>query len=603
MILKLQNTILEMIARGEALQATIERLCVETEALLIGTVCSVLLVRDERLQALAGPSLPQSFQEALDGLPIGGFIGSCDTTAFQGEAVTVTEIEHDPLWAGFNAIALPLGFKARWSTPICSGGRVVATFTFYFQDCRGPNELEQRIVNACTHLCAIAIERDDRVRERQRLTYTDVLTGLPNRAAFNQVLSALAGRAGGGWAVILADLDNLKVINDTFGHGAGDELIQIVAKRIDAVAGTGRAFRIGGDEFAVVVESDTTSPLSTLAGRLLEAIKGQAHCGDHVVLPSATLGGCVASRDEPADQVRQGADVALYHAKERSRGQFVEHRPGLGTALTRRFRAIRDVSLALVEKRIHPYYQPIVRLDSGEVVGFEALCRMSKASGDIIAAANFHEATKDAHVAAELTQCMLQRVARDMRSWLNRGLPLQHVGINLSAADFHAGRLQERICTVFADAGVPLDHVILEVTESVYLGHRDHVVADEIKLLRSCGMRIALDDFGTGFASLTHLLTVPVDIIKIDKSFVDRLTPDDGAVVIVEGLVSIANKLGLRVVAEGIETDLQLEQLVSFGCKLGQGYLFSRAVDADAAASLMALYGQHVGNDHEPLRA
>lgn len=603
MILELQNVILEMIARGEVLQATIERLCLEVEALVPDVVCSVLSVKDGHLHPLAGPSLPHSYSAALENLAIGPLVGSCGAAAFRAEPVIVTDIEHAPRWANFKDLALRLGFKACWSTPICSGDSVVATFTFYFRQSRGPSDLERRTVDACIYLCAIAIEREERVCERQRLTYTDALTGLPNRARFNQVLSEQAKHRAGGWGVLLADLDNLKVVNDTFGHSAGDELIRIVATRVSSVAGKGRAFRIGGDEFAVVIENNCEFSLSTLAARILGVIKEQAHCGGHVIVPSATLGGCLAGQGETPDQVRQCADVALYHAKERSRGQFIEHSPGLGTAFTRRFRAIREVSLAITEGRISPHYQPIVRLDTGEVVGFEALCRMTTQSGDVIAAANFHEATKDAHVAAELTQCMLLRVASDMRGWLDGGLSFQHVGINLSAADFHAGHLQERLCTIFADAGVSLKHVILEVTESVYLGQRDHVVADEIKSLRNRGMRVALDDFGTGFASLTHLLTVPVDIIKIDKTFVERLVPGDGAVIIVEGLLSIAAKLGLRVVAEGIETDAQLDQLLSFGCKLGQGYLFSKAVDRDAATALLARYGQHAEIDRVPLRA
>ncbi|WP_276122055.1 sensor domain-containing phosphodiesterase [Pararhizobium qamdonense] len=602
MTLELQNVILEMIARGEALHLTLERLCLEVEALVPEVVCSVLSVDRGHLHPLAGPSLPDTYSAALENLAIGPLIGSCGA-AFRTEAVTVTDIENDPRWANFKHLALPLGFKACWSTPICSGDRVVATFAFYFRQSRGPSDPERRIVDACIHLCAIAIEREERVRERQRLTYIDVLTGLPNRAKFRAFLSEQAEREEGGWGVLLADLDNLKAVNDTFGHGAGDELIQVVAKRIALVAGGGRAFRIGGDEFAIVVERNSNSLLSMLAARILGAIKENADCCGHVIVPGATLGGCLAGPGETPDQVRQCADVALYHAKERSRGHFIEYSAGLGTAFTRRFRAIRDVSLALAENRVHAYYQPIVQLETGEVVGFEALCRMATPSGEIIAAANFHEATKDAHVAAELTQCMLLRVASDMRAWLDSGLPLQHVGINLSAADFHAGHLQERLCTVFADAGVPLKHVILEVTESVYLGQRDHVVADEIQSLRNRGIRVALDDFGTGFASLTHLLTVPVDIIKIDKSFVERLVPGDGAVIIVEGVLSIANKLGLRVVAEGIETDAQLDQLLSFGCKLGQGYLFSKAVDRDAATSLLARHGQHPEFESLPLRA
>jgi EAL domain-containing protein (putative c-di-GMP-specific phosphodiesterase class I) len=198
---------------------------------------------------------------------------------------------------------------------------------------------------------------------------------------------------------------------------------------------------------------------------------------------------------------------------------------------------------------------------------------------------------------------MLRTVAFDMRRWLDMGLPLQHIGINLSAADFHAGNLQERLCTVFADAGVPLKHVILEVTESVYLGQRDRVVADEIKASRARGMRVALDDFGTGFASLTHLLTVPVDIIKIDRSFVERLAPGDAAAIIVEGVMGIATKLGLRVVAEGIETDEQLDQLLGFGCTLGQGYLFSKAINREATTSLLARFGQRAEGRWQPLRA
>ena len=591
MTIELQNIILEMIARGEPLSATVERLCFEVEAMAPGAVCSVLIVDEGRLHPLAGPSLPGHYSAALDNLEIGPFVGSCGTAAYLAAPVTVTDIAHDPKWADFKGLALPLGFKACWSTPICSGGRVVATFAFYYREQRGPSDLEKLIVDACVHLCAIAIERDQRVRERQRLTYVDALTGLPNRASFNKALAEHLSPLP-SWGILLADLDNLKVVNDTFGHSTGDELISTVGQRIASVTPPERVFRIGGDEFAIILDAATRPDLATQATRLIDAVKKPARCHGHVVVPGITVGGVLVRQDQSPDEARQCADIALYHAKENNRGQYVEYTGGLGTAFTKRFRAIREVSRALAEERIDAHYQPIVRLDTGEIVGFEALCRMRTLSGEIIAAANFHEATKDAHVAAELTQCMLRKVATDMRRWLDRGLPLQHVGINLAAADFHAGNLLERVCMVFSEAGVPLKHVILEVTESVYLGQRDHVVADEIKSLRACGMRVALDDFGTGFASLTHLLSVPVDIIKIDRSFVERLVPGDGAAISVEGVMSIATKLGLRVVAEGIETDSQLAQLLSFGCMLGQGYLFSKAVDREVATTLLSQRGQ-----------
>lgn len=587
MILELQNAILEMIARGEPLEQTIDLLCREVEVIAPDIVCSVLSVREGLLHPLAGPSLPPHFSAAVDNHPIGPAVGSCGTAAFLGQPVVVDDIATDPRWTEFKFLALPLGLVACWSSPIMVGERVAATFAFYFRENRGPNETEKQIVEACVHLCAIAIERNERVMEREKLTYTDALTGLPNRARFNKVLAGL-DNAISPWGILLVDIDNLKLANDTFGHAAGDGLIQTVATRASALGGPDSTFRLGGDEFAIIVYRDNASnDLERMATGILSSLSESCSCAGHVVFPKATIGGALANAGEAPDTVLQNADLALYHAKERSRGQYVQFADGLGTAITRRFRAIRDVGLALAQARIHAYYQPIVRLDTRQVVGFEALARMRTPGGDIVSAAHFHEATKDAQVAAQLTQCMLEQVARDMRVWLDEGLALQHVGVNLSAADLAGGNLNERICTVFADAGVPLKHVIVEVTESVYFGQGGFDIGDEIRQLRSSGLRVALDDFGTGFASLTHLLTVPVDIIKIDKSFTDRLRPRDPAAFIVEGVIDIARKLGIRVVAEGIEENAQAAQLLDLGCALGQGYLFSKAVDREAAAVLL----------------
>lgn len=602
-MIELQNVILEMIAKGDPLAATIERLCVEVEAAVPGISASVLLVQGSTLHTLAAPSLAPHYSAAINNLQIGPLAGSCGTAAYYGREIVVADIETDLRWHDFKALVLPLGFKACWSTPIKSGERVVGTFAFYYREHRGPSPLEEQIVEACIHLCSIAIERNERVQERQRLTYTDALTGLPNRAHFNRALAIELVNSAEPWGILLADIDNLKLVNDTFGHAAGDTLIQVVASRISAIVSPESAFRLGGDEFAIVVHGEKAADLGCVAEQIRAALSASCQCDGHVVFPAATIGGALADTNSNPEQIRQNADLALYDAKEHNRGHYTEYHPGLGTAITRRFGAIRDVSVALAEDRLDAHYQPIVRLDTREIVGFEALCRMTTRSGDIIAAANFHEATKDAHVAAELTQRMLLRVASDIRVWLDMGLPLQHVGINLSAVDFHSGDLRSRLCKVFDDAGVPLEHIILEVTESVYLGQRDHVVAQAIQALRSDGLRVALDDFGTGFASLTHLLTVPVDIIKIDKSFVDRLVPGDAAKFIIEGVIGIARNLGIRVVAEGIEMESQAAQLLELGCTLGQGYLFSKAVDRRAATDLLKRRGQRKAADNRLSRA
>jgi len=600
-LLRFQNIILEMIATGVALDVTAKRLCYEIEALLPGVACSILRVeRDGLLYPLAAPSLPDEFSKLVKGTMIGPNVGSCGSAAYLREPVTVTDIETDPRWSAFKPLIVEAGFKACWSVPIYNAeGVVFGTFALYFKQERVPSTREQDLVSASIHLCAIALERHDRVLERERRASIDALTDLPNRASFDAALSQLNCDKPGTWALMIVDLDNLKTINDTFGHQAGDQLLQSVARRIGTNVLPDHVFRLGGDEFAIILQAaGAVADLSGTAERILAAVGTVASCSGHMIQPRATIGGAAFSPgDKDAQTVHKHADFALYHAKETGRGGFVRYWPGIGTAIKQRIEVIQDVDSALSEGRIEAYYQPVIRLDTREVIGMEALCRLRKPEGNLVSAGAFHQATTDVDVAAKLTQGMLDLVAADVRSWLECGIPFQHVGINISAADFHSGTLFDRIKAAFGRENVPLKHVILEVTESVYLGQNDPIVAQEIKSLRAHGLRIALDDFGTGFASLTHLLTVPVDIIKIDKSFVSQLQVDDRSVAIVSGLLDIARKLDIRVIAEGIETEDQASLLAEIGCGLGQGYLFSAAVSPQSATELLLKHAQHSGKE------
>ncbi len=597
-LLRLQNAVLDMIATGDTLAATCNRLCTEVEALLPEVFCSVLTLDPcGMLRPLAAPSLPASYSRALDGVAAGPSCGSCGTAAHLGVEVAVTDIARDPRWAAFRHLALPHGLRACWSSPIRdAAGAVVATFAIYYRVSRGPTAFEQEVVRHCVSLCVIAIDRHQRVVDSERRAKTDTLTGLPNRAAFNAALAGLDCTEIGSWALFIVDIDNLKVVNDTFGHSAGDGMLQIASRRIASAIRNARTFRIGGDEFAIVLETaEALRDLDAAADRILQDLEQPADCGGQIVVPRATIGGAVLSGEDPIpDRVRQNADFALYHAKETGRGGFVRYWPGLGSSMTRRLGAIRDVNAALRDDRIDAYYQPIFRFDTREIVGLEALCRM-RIGNTIVSAAAFHEATTDVHVATALTARMMALVAADLRTWIDMGIPFQHVGINVSSADLSGGAVLRVLTTAFERERVPLHHVILEVTETVYMGDGDAEVRAAIQALRARGIRIALDDFGTGFASLTHLLTVPVDVIKIDKTFVEHLAPESVSMTIVEGLVRIADKLGVRLVAEGVETEDQARQLAGAGCALGQGYLVSKAVDRHEATALLLERAQYAG--------
>ena len=594
LLLHLQTDVLEAVARGETLAAIADLLCRRAEALAPGASCTLLTIDQNGLvHPLAAPSLPDAFSSAIDGAPVGPCAGSCGTAAYRNEPVLVTDIDTDPLWEDYRALAQPLGLRACWSSPICDkDGVVVATFAFYYRTCRGPTVIERDIVQTCLHLCALALDHELGHQRNHRLAYYDALTGLANRGNYVQKLTDAVERKQ-PFGLLLIDVDQLKVVNDTVGHVFGDLVLRTIAERIAAAHPDLGVFRLGGDEFAVLVPHCASgSSLEDAANLILRAVKGQIQADGQTIDPHITMGGALFGPDgADAAILRQNADVALYHAKETRRGAYVRFAPGLRTAMLERARMVRDVDLALSEGRILVHYQPIVLLDTAEIVGVEALARMRMPDGRIASAGEFHAAFADPRIAWQLTGQIMHQVAGDIRHWLDIGIDFQHVGINVTTGDFLRGDLEQRIVETFGEVGVPLHHIALEVNEAVFMGGSD-LVPRTVRALRARGLLVALDDFGTGFASLTHLLSFPVDVIKIDKSFVDRIGSDRASEAIVGCIIDLARKLDMTIVAEGIETSSQASALSSLGCKLGQGYLFSRPCSALDVTNLLTLFAQ-----------
>ncbi|MDE8652270.1 putative bifunctional diguanylate cyclase/phosphodiesterase [Novosphingobium album (ex Liu et al. 2023)] len=582
-----------MIARGVPLADVTDEICRGIETRFPDLKCSVLLVdASGTLRPLSAPSLPDAYSQSLDSLTIGPNVGSCGTAAYTGAPVEVIDISTDPRWRPFPAFrdaTLALGLVACWSSPVVDPtGVVLATFAVYFAEKRGPRETERQIVSIALHLCDLALARHRRVAEREHRANTDALTSLPNRGSFARALSHLPCGTDAHWAILLIDLDNLKTVNDTFGHASGDRLLQEVAARLAAFALPDGVFRIGGDEFAIILKDlDRLGDLEFTAAAALETLEAPVHFEHFTVAPQATMGGAmVTAADDSPDRVQHHADLTLYHAKDTHRGGFVRYWPAIATRMASRRSSIESVDAALKGGRLRAWYQPIVSLADGRIVGLEALCRMVTPAGEIIPAQIFAEATRDARIAPLLTRHMLSAVREDMADWLSLGLDFGYVSVNVTAVDLRGGRLQAALRETVADDAL-LERLVLEISESVYISERDSVVTDAVSTLRSTGLRIALDDFGTGYASLTHLLDLPVDFIKIDQSFIARL-PDDGvSATIIAGLLAIARELGATVLAEGIEVGPQAERLRGLGCQFGQGFYFSPAVDRHELARLL----------------
>ncbi|MEO6387519.1 MAG: EAL domain-containing protein [Croceibacterium sp.] len=443
-------------------------------------------------------------------------------------------------------------------------------------------------------LTARDITAEKTVEDRVRWTADhDQLTGLANRALFqerlDQATQAAAAR-GASFGMLLLDMDDFKQINDTLGHDAGDELLKRFADRLRGlVRQEDTVARFGGDEFAIILpqlgSADLLTVLSnSILDRLREPFVHDGRLLDCRVSMGATM---FPEHGTTCEELLKSADLALYAAKSGGRAMLRFFEPSMKLEMQRRSSMVQLARDALHRDRIYPYYQPKFDLASGALDGFEALLRWRRQGGRIELPAALQAAFEDLEVAAAISDRMIELTIADMREWLDRGTDFGHVAVNASAAEFRRDNFAERLLESLRKANIAPHRFQLEVTETVFLGRGSEYVHRALALLNANGVKIALDDFGTGYASLRHLKDFPVDIIKIDRSFVRDMDCDAGDEAIVRAVVNLGKSLGIKVVAEGIEKRWQAERLLELTCDSGQGFLFSRAIPAQQVPALV----------------
>ncbi|KAB1076179.1 putative bifunctional diguanylate cyclase/phosphodiesterase [Methylobacterium planeticum] len=425
----------------------------------------------------------------------------------------------------------------------------------------------------------------------------DVLTGLPNRALFQATLDASLARAEREQShigLILLDLDAFKEVNDTLGHDAGDMLLKEVAQRLSTLVGPGDLVaRLGGDEFVLILAGDSgtreqSQRIHAVAAAIPDVLAPAVAIGGRSVSPRASLGlSLYPEHARNAADLLTNADLALYAAKAAGRNQAALFKPALRANIEERVTIAREIRTALEEGGIVPFYQPKVNLDTGAIVGFEALARWHHPARGLLAPAAFASAFDDPEIGAALGTRIAQQVALDLRSWLTSGLDPGRIFVNLSTAQFVERDLAETFLTMLEASGLPTARLGVEVTETVLLGGRGERVAEVLERLHAAGIRVALDDFGTGYASLTHLKRFPVDEIKVDRSFVNDLTRDVNDAAIVTAVLQLGRSLGLDVTAEGVETVEQARFLQAGGCTFAQGYLYAKPIASSRIPRLL----------------
>ena len=421
----------------------------------------------------------------------------------------------------------------------------------------------------------------------RRQALHDTLTGLPNRALFlDRLAQALrrADRHGTNVGILYLDLDDFKGVNDSLGHAVGDRLLDAVSRRlVDSMRAGDTVARFGGDEFAILLENgDTRDGLELAANRIRAALRAPFAVGEVLTPVRASIGMAIAapSTHQPDDVLRD-ADLAMYVAKRKGKDRIEHFAPAMHAEATHRHEVFTELEGAIDRHELVLHYQPIVDLRTGQTRGVEALVRWLHPSWGLLAPSEFVPIAETTGLIAALDQWVLAEACRQAATWRRMGATAEsfYVSVNLSARHLREEGVAEDILSATRASGLPPRSLVLEVTETALI--EDLVPAGAaLRELKALGVRVAVDDFGTGYSSLAHLRSFPVDLIKIDKSFVDGVVDDPESRVVVRTVLGLASSLGLAAVAEGVEEEPQRAALLALGCELAQGYLFSRPIPA-----------------------
>ena len=494
--------------------------------------------------------------------------------------------------APWSELLVANGIFSAWSIPFFANGssNLTGTLTIYSRSRSKPSTRELELVESSAKLAALVIEHRRIHTELMHSAYRDSLTGLPNRRAGEEAIEAAinsASRRGESVAVLWVDINRFKRINDQYGHETGNHVLRTVAERLRRnPLSTGTVARMGEDEFLVLIPG-TADSLDTveIARRLGTAVSKPIHAGSAKVPISASIGICVYPQDGASAVVlERNADFALYRAKATG-ANYCVFSPAMSVEASETLEIEEALGVALEKNYLRLVYQPLYS-HTGELTGFESLLRFQHPRLGNVSPARFIPVAEETRLIVPIGTWALREACLQLRKWQEAGHPKVHMAVNISALQFARDDFADTVASIITDCGVAPEHLVLELTESVVM-EDDETVVRQMNLLRQCGVHIAMDDFGTGYSSLSYIHRIPVDVLKIDRSFVERLAEPEGTRPIVEAVISMARHLGMVVVAEGVETTEQQNILEKAGCNGFQGYLFARPLPPEDAENCL----------------
>lgn len=583
-----QNLILKMIAKGTPFSEVLDHIVLFIERFTHGALCSILIADKEGKRLLHGssPSLPAAYNEAVDGIPIGPSAGSCGTAAYLRRSVTVTDIGTDPLWKEYRDLALSYGLKACWSSPVFDDDqRVIGVFGMYYCGTTSPREKDMKIIQKATDLISLVIQHYQAKEKIDFMAYHDALTGLPNRRLFDKrVEAAIDGtnvNEGEKLCLMFLDLDRFKYVNDSLGHSIGDKLLKYVSAKLGNCLGDGATFsRQGGDEFTILLERTTKEEARAVAQRILDTLAEPFIIEGTDIFITTSVGMSFYPDDgEDVGVLLSKADVAMYQAKKQGRNNFQKYDVLLDKKAFEKLQIENELRKALERNEFELHYQPIINLCTNKLTGAEALIRWNNEKCGNVSPQQFIPIAEETGMIVAIGEWVLKTALLQLKEWHLNGMADLTMSVNLSIRQFYQPNLIQMISETLAETGVDPKFLTIEVTESMTMDvETASVILHELKKL---GVNISIDDFGTGYSSLSYLKRFPIDHLKIDRCFIRDITDNKSDENIATTIILMAHNLGLSVIAEGVETEGQLQLLKQHRCNAAQGYLFSKPVPAE----------------------
>jgi diguanylate cyclase (GGDEF)-like protein len=464
----------------------------------------------------------------------------------------------------------------------------------YSSQVREPTAAETRLVDLATHIAGIAIERKRAEDRIHFMANHDALTGLPNRTLLKDRLTqaVLYAKRYDRWAtVVFIDLDNFKIVNDSLGHNVGDELLKIVAERMVAcIRATDTVVRLGGDEFVILLfdQPKSADMISATLQKVRTSIAEPIRVDGHDIAVTCSIGLANYPNDgTDADALLANADAAMYRAKEIGRDNFQFYTPELNTKVHEKFLLQKELRNAILRSEFVIHYQPQVDLRTGRIFAVEALIRWQHPTLGMVAPMKFIPMAEETGLIVPIGDWVLLAACRQNKAWQEAGLPPMRICVNVSARQFKEKNWVSRVAGALRESGLAAKYLELELTESLIMQDVAQAVAT-MRELQILGVQLSVDDFGTGYSSLAALKNFPVARLKIDKSFISDILTNENDRAVASAVISLGQKLNLRVIAEGVETEDQVTFLRENNCDEMQGYHFSKPIPAPGIEKLIA---------------